>query len=1135
MTEDPQISDAAEQRPPRRRRGWRALVWFALGGALLGILLLVPAFLLAGRSMTAPNWVLERIETRVSTMLPNAVIGFDTAELVLQDDWQPRVRLTDLVIDADDGREVLRFSEVAARVSVDSVLSGQVALRDLSLTGVFATLTRSADGRVAVSSQDVQQAPLREAPNFGVLVQEIDRIFDVPALRDLASARLDAVTLRYEDAVSGRAWTIDGGRAVVERNGDQVTARADLALLSGGQGVATLTANYESTLGETGATFGIQVEDVAAEDIAVQGRAFGWLTPLRATISGSMRGSVTQNGALGPLNATLSINEGVLQPNDVTRPIPFQSVQTYLTYLPDEQTLEFSEVSIASDWVSTSITGSATLAPDSTSLVGQFQLSGITFDPADLYGKDMTLEEAAADFSIAFSPFSLHLGALSIRDQGEVLTASGRIAAQEDGWSYALDAQTNRLEPSRLIALWPEGFAGKTRTWISENVLAGTLKDVDFALRGAPVVRPDMYFSFGYEDATVRYVRTLPPVERADGQATMYGNRMVLAVDAGHVAAPSGGQIDVAGSTFIVPDISVKGGAPAVVRLKLQGPVPAALSYLNLPPFSVLDRANLPEDLAQGVAVAEGSVRLPLRKGVPPEEIFWDAKATLRDVSSETLVKGYKIAAQQLSLEATEGQINIGGRGTLSGVPFNASWSQKLRSTEPGQVAGDVELSDRTAQAFSLGLPPGTLSGRGTGQIAITLPRGEAPQLSLTSDLAGVGVSIPQIGWRLPQSARGALDVRGQLGQTPRIDRIALSGAGLDASGRVRLRQGGGLDRATFDRVRVGSWLNAPVNLIGRGAGAPPAVEVRGGVIDLRTASFGASGSGGSGQEAGPLVIALDTLQVTDTIAMTGFAGEFDVTNGLDGSFVAKVNGGASVAGRVLPQNGRSAVRITSQDAGGVVAASGLLRQARGGDLDLTLLPIGGGGAFDGTLKVSNTRIKDAPVMADLLSALSVVGLLEQMSGNGILFSEVDASFRLTPGQVILRSASAVGPSLGFSMDGTYANANRTLNMQGVISPIYLLNGIGSIFTRKGEGLIGFNYRLRGPADKPQISVNPLSALTPGMFREIFRAPPPDLPELQPGRRSILPQEFADEQAEEEAARQEAVNPDLQPLSAQDR
>jgi hypothetical protein len=75
-------------------------------------------------------------------------------------------------------------------------------------------------------------------------------------------------------------------------------------------------------------------------------------------------------------------------------------------------------------------------------------------------------------------------------------------------------------------------------------------------------------------------------------------------------------------------------------------------------------------------------------------------------------------------------------------------------------------------------------------------------------------------------------------------------------------------------------------------------------------------------------------------------------------------------------------------------------------------------------------------------------------------------------------------------MDGIYALDAKTIAMQGVITPVYMLNSIGSIISRKGEGLIGFNYALNGPVKKPAVSVNPLSALAPGGARDIFRTRP---------------------------------------------
>ena len=88
-------------------------------------------------------------------------------------------------------------------------------------------------------------------------------------------------------------------------------------------------------------------------------------------------------------------------------------------------------------------------------------------------------------------------------------------------------------------------------------------------------------------------------------------------------------------------------------------------------------------------------------------------------------------------------------------------------------------------------------------------------------------------------------------------------------------------------------------------------------------------------------------------------------------------------------------------------------------------------------------------------------------------------------------------------MEVVYHFDDGTMDMRGVITPIYLLNGIleqskmfGGIFGRKtGEGLFGFNYSIKGPVADPKVGVNPLSILTPGMFRELFRQPPPKPPE----------------------------------------
>ena len=149
---------------------------------------------------------------------------------------------------------------------------------------------------------------------------------------------------------------------------------------------------------------------------------------------------------------------------------------------------------------------------------------------------------------------------------------------------------------------------------------------------------------------------------------------------------------------------------------------------------------------------------------------------------------------------------------------------------------------------------------------------------------------------------------------------------------------------------------------------------------------------------------------------------------------------------------------------------------------------------YRGIASLRGFSVQDAPALAAMLSAASVVGLLEQLNGQGILFSDGDVEFELRPEGVEITRGAAVGASMGISFSGLYRAKSGTMDIQGTISPIYLLNGIGRLLSvRKGEGLFGFTYRLTGPVDAMKVSVNPLSILTPGMFREIFRRPPPRL------------------------------------------
>jgi hypothetical protein len=87
------------------------------------------------------------------------------------------------------------------------------------------------------------------------------------------------------------------------------------------------------------------------------------------------------------------------------------------------------------------------------------------------------------------------------------------------------------------------------------------------------------------------------------------------------------------------------------------------------------------------------------------------------------------------------------------------------------------------------------------------------------------------------------------------------------------------------------------------------------------------------------------------------------------------------------------------------------------------------------------------------------------------------------------------------------------LDITGTLVPIYGLNNLLSavpllgdlLNSRKGEGIFGLTYAMKGNLNEPTVNLNPLSVLTPGIFRRIFEyAPPKEI--IVPPPQQPLPQ-----------------------------
>ena len=920
-----------------------------------------------------------------------------------------------------------------------------------------------------------------------------EEFFDRDDFSRLVQARLDQLTVNYTDWVTNRAWTLDGGRLSVRRENSSISLRGDLALLAGGGELATLGLFYNAT-GPGAGTLGAEFDNLPAQDLAVQSKALTWLNFVDGNLSGSFR-SLRSAGKVGKLNALLDFGAGVLSAGPESNPVSYSEAKTYFTYDPKRARLDISRASITSDWGAIVAEGYALLQlggssqRSSSGMVLHFDVDRADFDKTPWWSEPLRVTAATGQVKLNYDPLTLDLGLLQAKVNGTELSLSGHGMLTPLGWSYDGQGRVPSVDSQTVMSLWPEMLKSKSRRWFGQNVHKGTMKNVTVNLRQTAGTAAVLASSFQFEQAEVKFMRHMPVISEGLGYGVFERDEFVLALETGYVQSANGGRLQMDGSTMRVPNARLP-DPPAIFNLKGRGPVPTVMSLMDNKPFEIPTKTKRGIDDVSGQAELAIEIETRLKKGVKPRDVAYDLTGTLRDLRSEVLVPGRLFTADVLRLTGAPDLVEISGEGRVSDIPFKGTWSQPLGAANlPSQVTANFDLTPKSLNALNIRLPDGSLTGVAEGALRLDIVKNKPVKFELTSDLTGVRLKSAALNWSKPAAQTAQLRVQGTLSKPIQVDLLGLEAPGLSLEGTVAFDDQG-LDRVVLSRLDAGDWLDGSATFIHKGAGVPMRLLLSG---DLDLRSYGKLAGGDSARATTstpmPMSLKLSRLQLSNNLFLSDVRADFDGGLAAGGPFSGRVNGGVGIMGQMSGQAAGLRLSVKSQDAGGVLRDAGLLRQASGGEMTLDLAPHAEG--WNGAMNISAVRVNDAPAIAQLLSAASIVGLPDQLDGKGIFFSTIEGEFNINKELFTIYRSSAVGPSLGISMDGYIDTKRKQLDLQGVLSPFYLLNGIGSILTRRGEGLIGFNFTLRGPLENPKASVNPLSLFTPGMFREIFRRRPP--------------------------------------------
>lgn len=1085
----------------------------------------------------APGW---------SFSLDGAGIRFDRETTRL------RLVLRDVEVRAPDGGVAARAPALGFRVDPWRAIGGELVVNGVELIGAKALLRRTPEGRFrfaildndaaarALADRATDEAGAREsaadaarpraesdeeASAFIAVARVVEKLTDArnapPVLSDFDELVISDLALDYEDATSGVVWRSRDARLVVTRGEEGARARLDAELETGPERPPVILAitgvrERDGEVIEMIADFENAATSIAAEQFP----EFEPLERLSALAEGRVRARLDlEHGLVSGVSASISLGAGRIE-RIGGAPIAFESAEAAAAVDLENDRVDLERIALVGDGLALSGRGQLKLlrgepagdAPVGPLIGAEGRLTlgpgGVTHSafvstPLEIGGGRAQIAIAApsADGPVDIRIDDLRLQVASTTFYGAL---SGRV---EQGVleSAAFKLQADAFPATDLPKFLVGGAAPGARRWIEENIFAGRIEGlVASGLLRRPEMAQDLeatrlLIEFGFEELASRYVEGMTPITDGVGSARLDLESFTLDVESGHVDLGEAGRVELAGSRFAIPDIAAD-PTPSQIDLVVRGKTRALLTLLDQPPLGFVSRIGLDPAEMTGTVETDARLALPLIRDLPIEMVAASAEARLKRLSFRPAGLDSAVSFPEAKLVAGTSALTLEGDAAIDGVPLGLEW-REIFSPGRGDARSVISFSGRFSDAAlaERGVPVEALGLDGRTRVSgtVSLIDGRSPQLALTARLDGMAMAVPLLGWSKPAEARGDLKLGGSLGANGVADfsTLALEAPGLNAQGSLALGAGGGLERLALDRLEAGRTQAALT--VEQAEGGKLSINITGAVLDLAPVLQKGGGGGGGGGGAGvPFDLRAEVGELFLT-SKVNFEQARLVSSRESGGLRAEVTGqmrdGAARVTLTPDGSGGARYVATSDDAGDALRELGFVEDAHGGSIRVKG-NIAADGSATGDFVIDNIVVKNAPVLAEILSVGTVIGAFDKFATGGISFVRVRGDFTVDENRLRILDAAASGPSIGMTMDGAIDRKSGKLDLAGSISPAFVLNGlisgvpiVGDILTGgDGQGILGFAYRVGGTQDSPSVSVNPLSALAPGPFRKIF-------------------------------------------------
>lgn len=720
------------------------------------------------------------------------------------------------------------------------------------------------------------------------------------------------------------------------------------------------------------------------------------------------------------------------------------------------------------------------------------------------FADPLKLKKAALELSAANNFKDINVESLVLELADTHIGGKATVTRRDDGWYAQGEAQCSRLDMKKLYKYWPLPLAPDSRAWVIGKITEGYAESGHIAFNVVPqdleeaTTRDDMIDATAVaRNLSVDYLQGFPLITGVDGTVRFTGKTIHADIDKGGLLTGTR-MLDGSSITFTNLDIPA---TPTVTTLKLAAPANDVATILRQKIFTFDD------GLALDPARITGQVDATLKLGfdafgegaadeVNLDAVTYDIETTLTNVGQPGLVDGRDISGLGGTLKANAERVTFDGNVKLDG---GTDLAVTLRD-EGGSTTATAKGALARSQFKQFGIPEIPQLGEGSMAIDAEVKLGKQ-NTTLTRaniDLTRMEISLPEISWSKPIGSAASVNITP--GRDARSYGLAVKAPDLSVSGgSLRFTPAmDDLEQLTIGKLKT-SRNDFSLDYTTTAQGYH--VALTGAKLDHSDAFAKPSQPGESIFADFPpisLDVDLAELALVKEFPLTQLKGQLrcDRARCTSADIRAQANN-ATLLASIATVNGVRTLAVNSDNAGDILRAVDLSDRMHGGTLEMrgTYDDTKAPAPFAGRVIISKFKLKNSEILARILSIGSLSGMLNLLTGQGIDFDKLGMNLDAVGGVITVSKGRAESNAIGITLEGMVNLADSLLDLKGVVVPANMINSllnnvplIGELLGGEGEGIIAFNYSIKGPAADPKVFVNPLSGLTPGFLRGIFRA-----------------------------------------------